>query len=57
MDKRHVIAAYRQGRITLVECAQILGMEAELAAGLLGEFPERPAKSGKGGRKRQPVGG
>jgi hypothetical protein len=28
MDKRKVIAAYRQGTITLQECAQIIGMDS-----------------------------
>jgi hypothetical protein len=35
MDKHKVIVAYRRGFITVNECAQILGMDSGLVAGLL----------------------
>ncbi|MCU6708354.1 hypothetical protein M6D81_06465 [Paenibacillus sp. J5C_2022] len=37
MDKRQVIAAYKQGIITIQECAQILGLERSQLSGLLAD--------------------
>jgi len=37
MDKRHVIAAYQRGLITLQECAQILGVQWPQVLGIVNE--------------------
>ncbi|MEO3945202.1 hypothetical protein [Gorillibacterium sp. CAU 1737] len=37
MDKRLIISAYRQGRLTRKQCAQLLGIESESLVGLLSD--------------------
>ncbi|WP_274651644.1 hypothetical protein [Paenibacillus humicola] len=37
MDKRKVIAAYRSGTITVLECAQILGLDVGHMRGLIND--------------------
>lgn len=38
MDKQVVIAAYRQGVISIVECAQIIGLDSLQMERILGEI-------------------
>ncbi|GAK40009.1 hypothetical protein PUW24_24655 [Paenibacillus urinalis] len=38
MDKRTVIAAYRQGLINIRECAQIIGLDTTQMERMLGEI-------------------
>lgn len=38
MDKQVVIAAYRQGMISIVECAQIIGLDSLQMERILGEI-------------------
>lgn len=60
MDKRKVIDAYRQGFITLQECAQLIGVEGRQVPVLLnastaaacGALPVSKAIRGSRGRRR-----
>mgnify|MGYP001156627320 CR=1 FL=1 len=42
LDKRKIIAAYRQGFITLEQCAQLLGLDSPNVVALLGETGRGP---------------
>ncbi|MCM3126561.1 MULTISPECIES: hypothetical protein [unclassified Paenibacillus] len=42
MDKRTVIAAYRQGLINIRECAQIIGLDTLQMERMLGEIKPQP---------------
>jgi predicted HTH domain antitoxin len=50
MDKRHVIAAYQRGLITLQECAQILGVQSLQVLGIVNE--QKRTESARMTRKR-----